>query len=92
MAGVSACVGLLPEILQSLSFGSLKRILSFLFPDEFVVFFNRFGEVSSDELAERAVVEPEPPCHRLDAFGGRGVQAAPRNTRPEKRDSRWPVY
>ncbi len=49
--------------------------MSFLFPDEFVVFFYRLGEVSSDELAERAVVEPEPPCQRLDAFGGRGVQA-----------------
>ena len=50
-------------------------ILFSFFLDDFVVLFDQFGEIPSDELPERAVVEPEPPGQRLDAFGGRGVQA-----------------
>lgn len=42
---------------------------------QFLALFVQLREIPSDELAERAVVEPEPPCQRLDAFGGRGVQA-----------------
>ena len=36
--------------------------------------FDQFGEIPSDELPERAVVEPEPPGQRLHAFGCRAVQ------------------
>lgn len=46
----------------------------FLFLDDFVVLFDQFGEIPSDELPERAVVEPEPPGQRLHAFGCRAVQ------------------
>lgn len=42
---------------------------------QFLALFVQLREIPSDELAERAVVGPEPPCQRLDAFGGRGVQA-----------------
>ena len=36
--------------------------------------FDQFGEIPSDELPERAVVEPEPPGQRLHAYGSRAVQ------------------
>ncbi|MFK2751190.1 hypothetical protein ACIXU3_01465 [Bacteroides fragilis] len=48
---------------------SLFRLLH-----QFLVLFVQFGEMSSDELAEGTVVEPESSCQRFHAFGCRSIK------------------